>query len=76
MNDMTLRTLLENAEAWPDEDRQELVDYARIIEARRKGVYLIDESERVALDEALEQAEKGEFASEAMLAESTSRFSA
>ena len=76
MNDLSLKTILENAEAWPEEDRQELADYARIIEARRNGLYRIDESERLALEEGLDDAEKGRFASDAMLAESTNRFKA
>ncbi len=70
MNDLSLKTILENAEAWPEEDRRELADYARVIEARRNGIYRIDESERLALEEGLDDAFKGRFASESLLAES------
>lgn len=76
MNEMTLTTLLKSAEAWPEEDRQELADYARIIEARRQGLYRTDESERLAVEEGLEDADKGRFASESMLAKSAKRFRA
>ena len=76
MNDQSLKNILENAEAWPEEDRQELADYARVIEARRSGLYRVDESERLALQEGLDDADDGRFASEAMLAESAKRFKA
>lgn len=76
MNDMMLKTLLKHAENWPEEDRQELADYARVIEARRNGLYQTDESERLALKEALDDAENGRFATEAMLSNSAKRFKA
>ena len=76
MNDLSLKTLLKHTEHWPEEDRRELADYARVIEARRNGLYLTDESERLALLEGLDDAEKGRFASEAMLEASTKRFEA
>ena len=76
MNDMSLKTLLKHAETWPDEDRQELADYARVIEARRNGLYRIDESERLALEEALDDADNGRFASDAMLSNSAKFFKA
>lgn len=72
MNDLSPKTILENVEAWPG--RQELADYARVIEARRNGIYRIDESERLALEEGLDDADKGRFASKPLLAESAKRF--
>jgi hypothetical protein len=38
MNQTTLRTILERAEHWAEEDQQDLAVYARVIEARRTGV--------------------------------------
>ena len=76
MNDQSLKSILENAEAWPEEDRRELADYARVIEARRNGLYRLDGSERLALEEGLDDADNGRFASESMLAESARRFKA
>ncbi len=65
MNPGTKR-LLEQVESWPSEDQEELLEYAREIEARRNGVYhatptelqTIDEAERsgVAADEEVEAA--------------------
>lgn len=40
------------AEAWPEEDQVELAETARLIEARRKGVYVMTDDERAAVDEA------------------------
>lgn len=76
MNDLSLKTILENAAAWPEEDRRELAEFARVIEARRKGFYETDESERRALAEGLGDAENGRFASESMLEASAKRFGA
>jgi hypothetical protein len=33
------KKLLEQLESWPEEDQEELVEYAREIEARRTGEY-------------------------------------
>lgn len=76
MNQAKLKSILDDAENWTAEDREELADYARIIEARRAGLYRVTESEREALSEALGQAERGEFASDAMMAESAKRYDA
>lgn len=61
MNQNTLRIILEHAESWAEEDRQELADYARVIEARRTDVYRVTQSERSALTVALEQADRRRF---------------
>jgi hypothetical protein len=60
------KKLLEQVESWPSEDREELAEYAREIEARRTGIYqatpaelqMIDEAERgpMATDEEVEAA--------------------
>jgi len=47
-----LRDVIEQAETWPDEDQAELADYARLIAARRTGVYVMSADERVAVEEA------------------------
>ena len=41
--------VLENVRSWPQEDQEELADIAREIEARRKGVYVMDDEERAAV---------------------------
>ena len=74
MNDLSLKAILESAAAWPEEDRQELAEFARVIEARRAGFYQTDESERQALSEGLEEADRGAFISDSVIAESNRRF--
>ena len=49
---------------WPEEDQNELVELAREIEARRSGVYELDEKEERAIREGLEQLARGEWVSE------------
>jgi hypothetical protein len=48
----SVRKLLEQVESWPPEDREELAEYAREIEARRNGVYRATPEELQAIDEA------------------------
>jgi predicted transcriptional regulator len=64
--DVTIDTkrLLERVASWPAEDVEELAEYARFIEARRTGVYVMTDDERAAVQEGLEQADRGEFASD------------
>ena len=74
MNDLSLKAILESAAAWPEEDRHELAEFARVIEARRAGFYQTDESERQALSEGLKEADRGAFISDSVIAESNRRF--
>ena len=39
--------------SWPQEDQDELADVAREIEARRNGVYVVNEDEETAIREGL-----------------------
>ncbi|MDZ4225884.1 MAG: hypothetical protein U1C66_00135 [Patescibacteria group bacterium] len=41
-----LKELLDAARDWPEEDQAELATYAREIEARRTGVYIMTDDER------------------------------
>lgn len=74
MNDLSLKSILDNARAWPEEDQQELADYARIIEARRQKLYRLDAAEREAIEAGLDDADNGNFASESDTAASAKRF--
>ena len=62
-----LRDLICHATSWPDDDQQELADYARVFEARRTGLYRVNDPERLAISEGLGQADAGDFVSEATL---------
>jgi hypothetical protein len=59
----TTKKLLEQVEAWPQEDQEELAEFAREIEARRTGSYQATPEELEAIDEALGQVARGEVAS-------------
>lgn len=47
-----VQNILERVSSWPDEDQQELSELAREIEARRTGVYRLNDEERAAIDAA------------------------
>ena len=44
------KEILRRAENWPQEDQEELAEVAREIEARRTGVYVLNDAERAALE--------------------------
>jgi hypothetical protein len=74
MASKSLIDVLERAKAWPEEDQEELVAYAREIEARHAGVYVMTEEEVVAVNEGLAQLERGEFVTEKEMARVWKRF--
>jgi hypothetical protein len=47
-----VREILKQAESWPEEDQEELAQYAREIEARRTGIYHATREELRAIDQA------------------------
>jgi len=59
-----INAVFESVRSWPDDDQEELIELAREIEARRTGVYVMNEEERAAVREGLEQARRGEFVSD------------
>ena len=56
-----LKDVMEHAATWPREDQEELAEYAREIEARRTGVYVMSDDERAAVAKGLAEADRGEF---------------
>jgi hypothetical protein len=58
------RTLLERVQSWPEEDQEELADFAREIESRRSGVYRLSDEERNAVRAGMDDARHDRFASE------------
>ena len=58
------KTLLERVQSWPEEDQEELADVAREIESRRTGVYRLSDEERSAIRAGLDDARRGDFATE------------
>jgi hypothetical protein len=68
-----LKDVIEQAETWPQQDQEELAEYAREIQARRTGVYFMSDEERVAVRRGLAQADRGEFISDEVVAEADKR---
>lgn len=64
-----LRNIIDGVLSWPEDDQRELAEYARIIEARRTGVYRVTEEERAILLERLAEADRGDFASDEFVAD-------
>jgi hypothetical protein len=64
MNAM-LKEIMQRAEKWSENDQQELALLAGQSEVRRQGYYLATAEELKALDEALEAAKRGDFATDA-----------
>jgi hypothetical protein len=58
------KKILEQVESWPREDQEELAEFAREIEARRSGVYVVDAEEEAAIREGLAQLNRGDSMSE------------
>jgi hypothetical protein len=73
MTTKTFKDVMEHAATWPREDQDELAEYAREIEARRTGTYTMSDVERVAVDKALAQADRGEFVPDELVAEADKR---
>ena len=47
-----VKEILRQAESWPEEDQEELAQYAREIAARRTGIYRATREELQVIDEA------------------------
>lgn len=56
-----VKEILEKVESWPEEDQEELADVARVIEARRTGVYRLSDEERAAVRDGMAAARHGDF---------------
>ena len=68
-----LKEAFEHAETWPQEDQEELAEYAREIEARRTGIYTMSDDERAAVGKGLAEADRGEFVSDQLISEADKR---
>jgi hypothetical protein len=68
-----LKDVIEQAETWPQQDQEELAEYAHEIQARRTGVYIMSDEERAAVHRGLAQADRGEFALDDVVGEADKR---
>jgi predicted transcriptional regulator len=67
------KRLLEQVESWPEEDQEELAEYAREIEARRSGIYTMSDDERAAVSRGLAEADRGDFVADDIVAKADKR---
>jgi predicted transcriptional regulator len=65
--------VIKHAATWPEEDQEELAEYAREIEARRSGIYTMSDDERAMVRKGLAEADRGEFVSDQLIAQSDKR---
>ncbi len=63
-----IAAVLENIRSWPQEDQEELVEFAREIEARRNDIYRLSHAERQGIERGLEAMREGRFASDERIA--------
>ena len=68
-----LKEVIEHAASWPLEDQEELAEFAREIKARRTGVYIMSDDERVAVGKGLAEADREEFVPDEFVAEADKR---
>ena len=61
---ISLKNVLARAQAWSEQDQEELAQVALEIEARRHGLYHATPEELRAIDEALAEVERGEIATD------------
>lgn len=60
---LALKDVIERAEEWPQEDQDELVRAAQLIEQRRKGELELTDEDWAIIDARLEAARCGDIAS-------------
>jgi hypothetical protein len=68
-----LEDVIKKAEGWPPEDQEALAEFAREIEARRSGTYVMSDGERAAVREGLAQADQGKFVADDVVAKADKR---
>jgi len=59
-----LDVLMERAAGWSEEAQAELVQAMLAIEEKHAGVYKFSDAEHAAIDKSVEQARRGEFATD------------
>ena len=72
-NTKTLEALMERAASWPEEAQAELMRFMIDTEARHFGVYRLNDEERAAIRQGLDDAYAGQFATDEQVAELFSR---
>jgi predicted transcriptional regulator len=66
--------VLDRAKSWPSEQLEEAVEILLALESRAKGVYRLSDEERAGVLRGLEEADRGEFATDEEVAAVFKRF--
>ena len=67
-------SVLDRVRTWPPERQEDAVRVLLEIEAAGTGVYVLSDEERAAIEEGMEQARRGEFATDEEVAELFNRY--
>jgi len=74
MASSSFQSILPRILTWPEEDQEALVHAALQIEAAREGVYVLTPEDIRAIDQGLDDAEHGRFASNEEVADLLGKF--
>ncbi len=66
--------VLDRAKSWPSEQLKEAVEILLALESRAKGVYRLSDDERADVLRGLEEADRGEFATDEEVAAVFNRY--
>ncbi len=69
-----IELLLERVAAWPEEDKEAFVRFIGEIEAKRSGVYKLNDEERIAVRRGLAEMRAGQLASDEEVAAVFNRY--
>ena len=71
-----LKAMLPAIKKWPTEDQEALADCAREIEAMRSGFYVMTAEEEAAVQEGIDDADRGDVVSSEAIAALFKRYGA
>ena len=68
-----LKEMLERVDSWPENVREEAVQTLLIIEERGTGIYHVSDKEWADMQEGIQQADRGEYASDDAVAKANKK---
>ncbi len=68
-----LKEILERVDSWPEKVQQEAVQTLLTIEERGTGIYHVSDEEWADMQEGIQQANRGEYASEEAVAKANKK---
>jgi predicted transcriptional regulator len=74
MTKAEIDAVLDRVKTWPPERQEEAMRVLLELEAEDAGVYVLSDEERAAIEEGMEQARRGEFATDEEVAALFNRY--